>query len=115
MLWTCGQIVCKCGGKRPCQEGGKVKGSLTRRANVHRSCANCALVSTKISEKYRFAHHGGDLPLRQGRASCGNDEKLKAFEASTLMSIMELQYVWAARESGFVRTSMLFSDDFTLR
>ena len=47
--------------------------------------------------------------------SFGTKERSKALEASTSRPIMKLQYVWAARGSGFVRTSLLFSDDFTLR
>ena len=84
--------------------------------DVHISCTGYSLVSTKISQGVvRRTRYCGELPLRREHDSRGNAKRSKAFEAFTLRTTMKLQYVCAARGSGFVKTSLLFSDDFTLR
>ena len=69
----------------------------------------------KSSKKDRFAHHGGELPLRRERESRGRAQRSKTLEVSTSRPIMKEQYKWAARRGGFVRTSLLFPVDLTLR
>ena len=96
-------------------KSGSLSGAPKRRVGVLSSCTSCVLVSTKGSRKKKawFAGHGGGLPLRRDRESRGRAERSKAFEASTSRPIMNEQYEWAARGSGFVKTSLLFSDDLT--